>query len=141
MRGSLLTLLLSSTYTVTIMTLNTKPGPIIYTINATDRTLGRVASEAAHALLGKRSVHFAKNQALLITVIIENASKLHLTTRRTEGKVYTHYTGYPGGLRKMNMNEMIVKKGIEDVVKKTVDGMIPRNKLRKPRMKNLIVNA
>ena len=123
------------------MTSNTKPEATTYTIDATDRTLGRVCSEAAHALLGKRSVHFAKNQALPVTVVIENASKLHLPTRRTQGKVYTHYTGYPGGLREVRMDVMIDKKGIADVVKKTVDGMIPRNRLRAPRMKNLVVTA
>lgn len=121
------------------MTSNTKPAPTTYTIDATDRTLGRVASEAAHALLGKRSVHFAKNQAIPTKVIVENASKMYMTERRTKGKVYTHYTGYPGGLREMRMDEMITKKGIAEVVKKTVDGMIPRNKLRGPRMKNLVV--
>ncbi len=113
--------------------------PVTYTIDATDRTLGRVASEAAHALLGKRSVHFSKNQALPMTVTVVNASKLHLPVRRTDSKVYTRYTGYPGGLREMTMTEMIAKKGIGEIIKKTVDGMIPRNKLRKPRMKNLIV--
>ena len=123
------------------MTSNTKPEATTYTIDATDRTLGRVCSEAAHALLGKRSVHFVKNQALPVTVVIENASKLHLPKRRVEGKVYTHYTGYPGGLRFVGMQEMITKKGIEEVVKKTVDGMIPRNKLRTPRMKNLIIRS
>ncbi len=123
------------------MTLNTKPESTTYTIDATDRTLGRVASEAAHALLGKRSVHFSKNQALPITVTINNAGKMHLPSRRTKGKIYTRYTGYPGGLYSMSMEEMITKKGIAEVVKKTVDGMIPRNKLRKPRMKNLVVKA
>ncbi|HCR52311.1 TPA: 50S ribosomal protein L13 [Candidatus Kaiserbacteria bacterium] len=122
------------------MTSNTKPQATTYTIDATDRTLGRVASEAAHALLGKRSVHFAKNQALPIKVTVNNAGKMHLPARRTKGKVYTRYTGYPGGLYSMSMEEMIAKKGIAAVVKKTVDGMIPRNKLRTPRMKNLIVN-
>ena len=111
-----------------------------HTIDATDRTLGRVASEAAHALLGKRSAHFVKNQAMPIKVVVENASKMHLPTRRVKGKVYTRYTGYPGGFYKMSMEEMITKKGIGAVVKKTVDGMIPRNKLRTPRMKNLTVN-
>jgi len=111
-----------------------------YIIDATDRTLGRVASEAAHALLGKRSVHFAKNQALPVTVIINNAGKLHLSVRRIQGKIYTRYTGYPGGLREMSMAEIIVKKGIAEVVKKTIGGMIPRNKLRALRMKNLIIN-
>lgn len=119
----------------------TKPTAITYTIDATDRTLGRVCSEAAHALLGKRSVTFAKNITADITVVVENASKLHLPKKRQEGKVYTHYTGYPGGLRSVNMVMMIDKKGIEEVVRKTVDGMIPRNKLRTPRMKHLIVKA
>lgn len=119
----------------------TKAEPTTHTIDATDRTLGRVASEAAHALLGKRSVHFVKNQALPVTVTILNASKLHLPKKRVEGKVYTHYTGYPGGLREVRMDMMIEKKGIEEVVRKTVDGMIPRNKLRSPRMKNLTVKA
>ena len=117
------------------------PEATTYTIDATDRTIGRVCSEAAHALLGKRSVHFTKNMALPVTVVIENASKMHLPTTRTHGKVYTHYTGYPDGLRSVRMDVMIEKKGIADVVKKTVDGMIPRNRLRAPRMKNLIVNA
>lgn len=123
------------------MTRNTKPEPTIYTIDATDRTLGRVASEAAHALLGKRSVHFAKNQAMPVQVVIENANKLHLSARRTKGKVYLRYTGYIGGQREMRMDEMIAKKGVPEVVRKTIDGMIPRNKLRAPRMKNLIVKA
>ncbi len=123
------------------MTSNTKPKAVTYTIDATNRTIGRVASEAAHALLGKRSVHFTKNQALPIKVVIENASKLHLPERRVKGKVYTRFTGYPGGLYETRMDEMIAKKGIAEVVKKTVDGMIPRNKLRAPRMKNLVVNA
>ncbi len=121
------------------MTSNIKPAPSTYTIDATDRTLGRVASEAASALLGKKSVHFAKNQALPIQVTVKNAGKLHLPLRRTQDKVYTRYTGYPGGLYSMTMKEMIEKKGIAAVVKKTVDGMIPRNKLRAPRMKNLVV--
>ncbi|MCX6794061.1 MAG: uL13 family ribosomal protein, partial [Candidatus Gottesmanbacteria bacterium] len=94
-----------------------------------------------HALLGKRSVHFAKNQAHPVTVTINNASKLHLPARRTAGKIYKHYTGYPGGQREISMSEMITKKGIAEVVKKTIEGMLPHNKLHKPRTKNLIVNA
>lgn len=110
-----------------------------YKIDATGRTLGRVASEAAHALLGKRSAHFAKNIVLPIHVVIENVSKLHLPERRIKGKVYTRYSGYPGGFFKTGMQEVIDKKGISEVVRKTVDGMIPRNKLRTPRMKLLTI--
>jgi large subunit ribosomal protein L13 len=116
-----------------------KAEPSSHIIDATDRTLGRVCSEAAHALLGKRSVHFVKHQALPVTVTVKNAGKMHLPSRRTEGKIYTWYTGHPDGQYEMSMKEMIAKKGIAHVVKKTVDGMIPRNKLRPLRMKNLIV--
>lgn len=122
------------------MTLNTKPSPTTHIIDATDRTLGRVASEAAHALLGKRSAQFVKNLALPVEVTVDNAGKMHLPARRTKGKIYSNYTGYPGGLRFTSMEEMIAKKGIAEVLKKTINGMIPRNKLRKPRMKNLIIN-
>ena len=115
--------------------------PSTYIIDATNRTLGRVASEAAHALLGKRSANFTKNEVEPIKVVIENVGKLHLPERRVKGKVYSRYSGYPGGLFFTSMKEMIAKKGIEEVVKKTVDGMIPRNKLRTPRMKNLTVKA
>jgi large subunit ribosomal protein L13 len=119
----------------------TKMQSTTYTIDATNRTLGRVASEAAHALLGKRSANYAQNEVQDIKVTIENASKLHLPERRVSGKIYTRYTGYPGGFFKTSMKEMIAKKGVEFVVRKTVDGMIPRNKLRNPRMKNLTVTA
>ena len=122
------------------MTSNTKPEPTTHIIDATDRTLGRVSSEAAHALLGKRSVHFTKNQTMPITVTINNASKLHIPARRSAGKIYARYTGHPGGLYHTSMDEMLTKKGIAEVLKKTIDGMIPRNKLRVPRMKNLIIN-
>lgn len=117
------------------------PEATTYTIDATNRTLGRVASEAAHALLGKRSALVSKHRTHPITVVIENAAKLHLSERRKTGKVYQRYTGYAGGQRETRMDEMIDRKGIEEVVRRTVDGMIPRNKLRKPRMKNLTVKA
>ena len=115
--------------------------PTTHTIDATNRTLGRVASEAAHALLGKRSVHYALNIALPIKVTVTNASKMHLPERRVKGKIYTRYTGYPGGFFKTRMDQMIEKRGIAFVLTKTIDGMIPRNKLRVPRMKNLKVTA
>jgi large subunit ribosomal protein L13 len=113
--------------------------PVTYTIDASGRTLGRVASEAAQALLGKKSAHFVKNVVLPIKVVITNAGKLRITEKRAAGKVYTRYTGYPGGLYMTSMKDMMAKKGIEEVVIKTVDGMIPRNKLRKERMKRLTV--
>ncbi|MDB5266041.1 MAG: ribosomal protein large subunit ribosomal protein [Parcubacteria group bacterium] len=114
---------------------------ISYTIDAKGKSLGRVASDAAQALLGKKSVHYVQNAVLPVRVTIINASKLAMTEKRIANKVYVHYTGYPGGLRKTPMSRMMDKKGIEEVMRKTVDGMIPRNKLRKDRMKRLTVTA
>lgn len=114
--------------------------PAEYTVDAKGRTLGRVASEAAHALLGKKSTSFVKNKVLPVKVTIVNAKKLMIREKMLKEKTYRRYTGYPGGLREMTLAEFIEKKGIAEVLKKTVDGMLPRNKLRKERMKRLTVN-
>ncbi|MDB5189923.1 MAG: ribosomal protein large subunit ribosomal protein [Parcubacteria group bacterium] len=114
---------------------------ISYTVDASGRSLGRVASEAASALLGKKSAQYVKNFVLPVEVTITNVSKLAMTERRIAGKDYTHYTGYPGGLRTTSLTMLRDKKGIEEVMRRAVDGMIPRNKLRKDRMKRLTVVA
>ncbi len=110
-----------------------------YTIDASGKSLGRVASEAAAILLGKKSVNYVQNEVLPVEVAIENATQLRMTEKRIAGKEYTHYTGYPGGLRTTSMQMMIEKKGMSEVLRKAVDGMIPRNKLRKERMKRLTI--
>jgi large subunit ribosomal protein L13 len=109
-------------------------------IDASGRTLGRVASEAAQHLLGKTSPDFMKNTVANIQVTINNANKLSLPERRIAGKKYLRYTGYPGGLIETPMAELIEKKGVREVIYRAVDGMIPRNKLRKGRMKRLTIN-
>ncbi len=122
-----------------------KGGPIqpgehkMYTIDATGKSLGRVASEAASIILGKKSVTYVQNEVLPVDVIIENATKLKMTEKRIAMKEYYSYTGYPGGLRTQSMQNMIEKKGISEVLYTAVDGMIPRNKLRKERMKRLTI--
>ena len=113
---------------------------INYTVDAQGRSLGRVASEAASALLGKKSAHYVKNLVLPVQVTIINTGKLSLPERRVAGKSYVHYTGYPGGLRTTSMSMLIDKKGIEEAMRKAVDGMLPRNKLRKDRMKRLTIS-
>ncbi len=114
---------------------------INYTVDAQGRSLGRVASEAASALLGKKSAHYVKNLVLPVQVTIINTGKLSLPERRVAGKSYVHYTGYPGGLRTTSMSMLIDKKGIEEAMRKAVDGMLPRNKLRKDRMKRLTISV
>ncbi len=70
---------------------------------------------------------------------IVNASKLSISEKREATTTYIHYTGHVGGLRSTTMKELIAKKGLEEVIFRTVDGMIPRNKLRKERMKRLSI--
>lgn len=116
-----------------------KVAPVEYTVDATGRTLGRVASEAASALLGKKSVHFTKTKVLPVQVIITNAKKLKVSEKRLSEKKYRYYTGHVGGLREFSLPMLIEKKGIGEALRMAVDGMIPRNKLRKERMKRLTI--
>lgn len=116
-----------------------KVKPEEYTIDATGKTLGRVATDAAMGLLGKKSVHYVRNKVLPVTVTITNVKKLRLPEKRVAEKEYTYFTGAVGGLRRFTLAELIEKKGVSAAVEKAVDGMIPRNKLRKERMKRLII--
>ncbi len=111
----------------------------LYTIDAAGQSLGRVASEAASVLLGKRSANYVQNEVLPVEVAIVNAGQLVMSEKRIAGKEYTHYTGYPGGLRITSLSNLLAKKGVSAAIEKAVDGMIPRNKLRKERMKRLTI--
>lgn len=112
---------------------------LTYTVDAANRPLGRVASEAAQSLLGKRSAHYVQNFVLPVEVTIINAGQISISEKKGLQKEYTRYTGHVGGLRIQTLNELRDKKGIEEVIRKAVDGMIPRNKLRKDRMKRLTI--
>lgn len=108
-------------------------------INAKGEKLGRLASKAASFLMGKNKSDFARNKVAEVEVKITNASKLEISESKKEGTIYTHYTGYPSGLRKETMGKLIDKKGYKEIVKKAVYGMLPSNKLRKEMMKHLTI--
>lgn len=112
-----------------------------HTIDAENKSLGRVATEVALVLRGKDSPSFERHIAPDVSVTVINAGKLSLTEKKQNDKVYTHYTGYPGGLRKTTLSELLEKKGPEEVVRKAVYGMLPNNKLRSKMLKNLHVAA
>ena len=114
---------------------------VTYTVDAKGRPLGRVASEAASALLGKKSANFVKNKVLPVEVTITNAGALVIGEKKMQQKEYDWYTGHVGGRRVTTLGKLMEKKGIEEVLRKAVDGMIPRNKLRKERMKRLTITA
>lgn len=109
-----------------------------HTIDATGKKLGRVCSEAAAYLRGKMSTDFAPNKVPNVTVAITNASKLDLSERRLAEEFKT-YSGYPGGLKHETREHLIGRRGIKEVIVRTVRGMLPRNKLRTQMLKNLSV--
>jgi len=119
--------------------LNSYNKTVKYTLDATNKHVGRVASQAAVLLMGKNSKDFKRNVAPEVKVEIKNASKASISDKKRAQETYARYSGYPGGLKKPVMAEVISKKGYSEVFKKAVSGMLPKNKLRSVMLKNLIV--
>lgn len=109
-------------------------------IDATNKKLGRVATEAASILLGKNSTDFAKNKDLQATVEIKNTSKAFITIKKQQETEYVNYSGYPGGLKTSTMKQIKDVKGFSELFRKAVSGMLPNNKLKNERMKRLIIS-
>ena len=112
-----------------------------YTIDAKGKRLGHIATDAAHHLMGKHEVSFTKNTVCDTEVEIVNASGLNIPTKKLDQNKYLRYSGYPGGLKERTLQEVIDKKGFEEVIEKAVFGMLPGNKLRPLLMKKLTVTA
>ncbi len=110
------------------------------TIDAKGKTLGRVASVVAKALMGKDAATFERHNITGGAVVVTNASQIKIDPRKMEGIQYAQYSGYPGGLRYESLADVIEKKGIEEALRRAVYGMLPGNKLRPKIMKNLTVN-
>jgi large subunit ribosomal protein L13 len=111
-----------------------------HTIDAKGKPLGRVASEAARLLIGKDSVSFQRNIAPKVEVNVINAAQISISEKKRENKEHKIYSGYPGGLRSEKLKDSLLKKGYGEVIRKTVSGMLPKNKLRAIMIKNLKVN-
>ena len=110
-----------------------------YTIDAQGKKIGRVASEAAHRLLGKHSPSFARNVVTTDKVEIINAGKADVSALKKTKDTYVTYTGFRGGLNSESLGELIVRKGMKEVFQRAITRMLPNNKLRDPRLKNLTI--
>ena len=110
-----------------------------HTINLKDKQLGRVASEIAMILMGKDTPEYAPNVVADVRVTVENVDDLAFTDKKLSDKQYQRYSGYPGGRKVFNMAHVVESHGASEVLRKAVYGMLPANKLRKIRMKNLII--
>ncbi len=110
------------------------------TIDATDKAIGRVATEAAVFLMGKNSADYARNKAPKNKVTIINASKAKITGNKMTEALHERYSGYPGGFKEQSKEHIIEKKGYTKLFTLAVYGMIPANKLRSIAMKNLTIS-
>ncbi len=107
-------------------------------IDADNKVLGRLATEVAVLLMGKNKPQYAPNAEIGDKVVIINAAKIAVTGNKLKDKVYYHHTGFPKGLRSITMGKLLDKKPTE-VLRKAIEGMLPKNRLRKERMSNLYI--
>ncbi len=110
------------------------------TIDAQDKTLGRVASMAAHALIGKHKTTFVKNAVVGEEVTIKNASKIKLSGNKVESKEYVRYSGYPGGQKIETYAQKRERLGSnKEAIRSAILRMLPKNKLQIKRIKLLTI--
>jgi large subunit ribosomal protein L13 len=117
--------------------------PIIsstHTIDASGRTVGRVASEAAKALMGKMSASYTPHIRSDVKVTIINASKIYSRERKSKSTFLRTYSGFPSGQKVVSIAEIAEKKGHREVIRRAVARMLPRNTMHTPRLKNLTIS-
>lgn len=110
-----------------------------FTIDATNKSLGRIASEAAKALMGKSGADYTPHIQSDVRVKVSNAGKIHMSERKRHGKVYTSYSGHPGGLKRETLGALVERNGKEEALRRAIERMLPRNRLRNGRMKRLTI--
>ena len=107
-------------------------------INARGKVLGRFATEISEKLIGKHKTNYVTHMDTGDYVVVINAKELRVTGRKSEQKVYTRYSGYPGGLKEISFNHQM-SSDPRKVVKNAVSGMLPKNKLRAQRLTRLFI--
>ena len=111
-----------------------------YLVDAQGKVLGRLATELASVLRGKRKPTYSPHLDNGDNVVVVNAEKVMVTGKKREQKLYYHHTGYPGGLRTNTFAELQARKP-EQIVKLAVKGMLPHNSLGRQMLKKLYIYA
>ena len=111
-----------------------------YVIDAEDKTLGKIASEVASILRGKKKPIYTPHVDTGDYVIVINAEKVRVTGKKEEQKIYKSHSGYPGGLKETTLRELRAKKPGE-IIRHAVKGMMPKGKLGRQMFKKLRVYA
>jgi large subunit ribosomal protein L13 len=111
-----------------------------YVVDAEGETLGRLATQIADVLRGKRKPAYTPHVDTGDFVVVVNAEKVHVTGNKLEQKIYYRHSGYPGGLRQRTLAEQLQRRP-EEVIRKAVKGMLPKNRLAAAQLKKLKVYA
>ena len=111
-----------------------------YIVDASGKTLGRLATRVAGILMGKGKTTFAYDQLCGDQVIITHAEKIRVTGNKSAQKVYLHYTGYYGGLRSTSYEKMLTNKP-EEIISEAIRRMLPKTKTGREMMRRLRVFA
>ena len=109
-------------------------------VDATDKTLGRLAAEVASRLRGKHKPEFTPHVDTGDHIIVVNAEKVRVTGNKLQNKIYYHHTGYIGNLKSINLAKQL-EKHPERVIQSAVKGMLPKNPLGRAMYKKLHVYA
>ena len=107
-------------------------------VDVEGRVLGRVASEISKLLIGKHKLYYAPYLDCGDNVVVVNASKVDVTGDKKITKEYIRHSGYPGGLKKETLGQLL-KRRPEEVIRKAVWGMMPKTKLGRQMMKKLYI--
>jgi len=107
-------------------------------VDAEGRILGRMATEIADLIRGKKKPQFTSHLDTGDFVVVINAEKIKVTGRKLEQKKYYHHSLYPGGIKEISLEDLLAKKP-EEVIKKAVWGMVPKGKLGRALYKKLKV--
>ena len=111
-----------------------------YVVDATDKTLGRLAAEIAHRLRGKHKPEYTPHVDTGDYIVVVNCEKVRVTGAKATDKMYYHHTGYPGGIRSASF-EKLIDKAPERVLQRAIKGMLPRNPLGRAMFSKLKVYA
>ena len=109
-------------------------------VDASGQTLGRLATQIADTLRGKRKPEYTPHCDVGDFVIVVNAEKISVTGKKRQQKRYYRHSGYPGGLRSRTLEEQLARRP-EEVIRKAVKGMLPRNRLARAQLVKLKVYA
>ena len=124
-------------------TYNAKPGEVArdwYVVDAEGKTLGRLATQIADTLRGKRKPEYTPHVDTGDFVIVVNAEKIAVTGNKLDQKRYYRHSGYPGGLRSRTLREQLDRRPTE-VLRKAVRGMLPKNRLARKQLTKLKIYA